>query len=106
MQEAYEVLSNPQERAYYDDNREHVLGSDEDEEEEDGEAAAELDSAKWCSREAWVDFTWDADGFFAVYSSVFRDLHEQAHPPHLTLGACTRTCVHENKAWRVRTPVA
>ena len=77
VQEAYAVLYDPQERAYYDDNREHVLASDEEEEEELSEAAAELDSGKWCSRDAWVDFTYAADGFFAVYLSVFRDLHEQ-----------------------------
>ena len=42
MQEAYEVLSNPQERAYYDDNREQVLMSDDEDEEE--KQAAEVEA--------------------------------------------------------------
>ena len=59
MQEAYEVLSNLQERAYYDDNREQVLMSDDEDEDEKqtAEVAAELDFYKWASREAFVDFS-------------------------------------------------
>ena len=59
MQEAYEVLSNLQERAYYDDNREQVLMSDDEDEDEKqtAEVEAELDFYKWASREAFVDFT-------------------------------------------------
>ena len=59
MQEAYEVLSNPQERAYYDDNREQVLMSDDEDEEEKqaAEVEAELDFYKWASRDAFVDFS-------------------------------------------------
>ena len=60
MQEAYQVLSNPQERAYYDDNRDELLES-EDEEVDAREyhevEAADLDLYKWCSREAFVDFS-------------------------------------------------
>ena len=59
VQEAYEVLSNLQERAYYDDNREQVLMSDDEDEDEKqtAEVAAELDFYKWASREAFVDFS-------------------------------------------------
>ena len=59
MQEAYEVLSNPQERAYYDDNREQVLMSDDEDEDEKqaAEVEAELDFYKWASRDAFVDFS-------------------------------------------------
>jgi len=59
VQEAYEVLSNPQERAYYDDNREQVLMSDDEDEEEKqaAEVEAELDFYKWASRDAFVDFS-------------------------------------------------
>ena len=59
VQEAYEVLSNSQERAYYDDNREQVLMSDDEDEDEKetAEVEAELDLYKWASREAFVDFT-------------------------------------------------
>ena len=77
VQEAYEILSDPQERAYYDDNREDVLGSDEEDEKEYHEVEAELDAVQWCSREAFVDFSNESDGFFGVYSSVFQGLHAQ-----------------------------
>ena len=77
VQEAYEVLSDPQERAYYDDNRDDVLGSEDEEEKEYHEVEAELDAVQWCSREAFVDFSNEADGFFGVYSAIFQGLHEQ-----------------------------
>ncbi len=59
MQEAYEVLSNLQERAYYDDNREQVLMSDGEDEDETqtAEVETELDFYRWASREAFVDFS-------------------------------------------------
>jgi DnaJ-class molecular chaperone len=59
VQEAYEVLSNQQERAYYDDNREQVLMSDDEDEDEKqaAEVAAEFDFYKWASRDAFVDFS-------------------------------------------------
>ena len=49
VQEAYEVLSDPTERAYYDDNRDDLLASDDDDEEKEyHEVEAELD---WRSNE-------------------------------------------------------
>lgn len=58
VQEAYEVLSDPQERAFYDGNRDQVLMSDEEEDEKEyNEAEPELDLYRWCSRDAFVDFT-------------------------------------------------
>ena len=79
VQEAYEVLADPQERAYYDDNRDELLASDDeaDDEKDANEAEAELDLYRWMSRDAFVDFTFEEDGFFAVYSGVFRELDEQ-----------------------------
>ena len=78
VQEAWEVLSDPQERAYYDNNRDELLASDdEDEEQECNEVEAELDLYKWSCREAFVDFSSEEDGFFAVYTTVFRELDEQ-----------------------------
>ncbi len=80
VQEAYEVLSDPQERAYYDGCRDDILlGADEEEEEEKEyhEVEAELDLYKWMSREAFVDFSYAADGFFSVYSRVFEELDAQ-----------------------------
>ena len=77
VQEAYGVLSDPQERAYYDDNRDEILMSDDEEERETNEGEAELDTEKWCSRDAFVDFSYAEDGFFSVYANVFHDLNEQ-----------------------------
>eukprot|EP00966_Prymnesium_polylepis_P154687 3571742-Prymnesium_polylepis.1 len=60
VQEAYELLSDPQERAYYDDHRDGLLASDDDDDDdkECNEVEAELDLYKWCSREAFVDFSY------------------------------------------------
>lgn len=78
VREAYDVLSDPQERAYYDDNRDEILMSDaEEEEKECNEVEAELDLYKWSSRDAFVDFSYEEDGFFAVYTGVFKGLDEQ-----------------------------
>jgi len=78
VKEAYEVLSDARERAFYDGNRDHVLAPDNDDEEEEcNEVEAELDLYKWSSREAFVDFSYEPDGFFAVYSTVFQELDEQ-----------------------------
>ena len=78
VKEAYEVLSDTQERAFYDGNRDHVLASDDEEDEKEyNEAEAELDLYKWSSREAFVDFTYAAGGFFSVYATVFGELDAQ-----------------------------
>ena len=79
VQEAYEVLSDPQERAYYDANREDVLLSEEGEEEPAiNEAEPELDLYKWARREAFVDYSGTAaDGFFSVYAGIFKGLDDQ-----------------------------
>jgi DnaJ family protein A protein 5 len=79
VQEAYEVLADPLEREYYDEHRDSLLADDEEEEAEfDGvEAEAELDLYHWACREAFVDFSTEADGFFAVFAGVFKDLDEQ-----------------------------
>ena len=78
VQEAYEVLSDPQEREYYDEHRTALLAEEMEEEEEVCvEVEAELDLYRWASREAFVDFTSAADGFFAVYGGVFGSLDEQ-----------------------------
>jgi putative sterol carrier protein len=77
VQEAYEVLSNLQERAYYDDNREQVLMSDGEDEDETqtAEVEAELDFYRWASREAFVDFSHGATQPTAAHA------HAKRHPP-------------------------
>jgi len=79
VQEAYEVLSDAQERAFYDGNRDSVLADDDDDDGKEcyNEVDAELDLYKWMSREAFVDFSYAVDGFFAIYTDVFQNLHEQ-----------------------------
>eukprot|EP00900_Chrysochromulina_parva_P019998 jgi/Chrpa1/279/Chrysochromulina_OHIO_Genome00001712-RA len=80
VQEAYEVLSNPLERRYYDDNRDELLNSDEEEDAErecNNEVPAQLDLYACMTRDAFVDFSAHEDGFFGVYSKVFRELDEQ-----------------------------
>ncbi len=71
VQSAWEVLSNDQERAWYDSHREqilrgHVVGADAT----DAEAEA-LDLQQYMSVSCFEGFGDDEGGFFAVYAHIF-----------------------------------
>eukprot|EP00158_Paraphelidium_tribonemae_P005275 Partr_v1_DN27260_c0_g1_i2_m38741 putative DnaJ (Hsp40) homolog, subfamily C, member 21 len=73
LQEAYEVLSDPQERAFYDRNRDAVMrgaGADFDE----GQI---VDIMAFFTTSAFTGFTDAADGFYTVYRNLFMDLSTQ-----------------------------
>jgi len=74
IQQAYEVLSDPQERAWYDTHREQILrGGDGDEEEFCGG----INLWPYFSRSCYDGFGDNEDGFFRVYDTLFRTLVEE-----------------------------
>lgn len=69
VQQAYDVLSDPQERAWYDSHREQILrGSHTDYEDES------LDVFQYFTAACYKGFNDDETGFYGVYSKVFEQL--------------------------------
>ncbi|XP_071117514.1 dnaJ homolog subfamily C member 21-like [Haliotis cracherodii] len=78
VQQAYEVLSDPQERAWYDKHREAILrgGLGRGDKYEDNS----LDVFQYFNSACYKGFGDDAEGFYAVYSKVFHTLAEEDYP--------------------------
>ena len=74
VQQAYEVLSDPQERAFYDKHREAILRGGEN------FVDNELDLMKYFDASVYSGFHSGPDGFYAVYSWVFKKLYEEDEP--------------------------
>lgn len=69
VQAAYEVLSDAQERAWYDKHREQILrGGDSNYEDKS------LDVYQYFTATCYSGFGDGADGFYAVYGQVFHQL--------------------------------
>ncbi|KAG0042134.1 hypothetical protein BGZ83_000869 [Gryganskiella cystojenkinii] len=76
--EAYEVLSDPQERAWYDSHRDAILRGDDKSDQAEGVAgttSAEL--MKYFSTSIYKGFKDNAAGFYAVYRNLFDKLAEE-----------------------------
>ncbi|KAG0348803.1 hypothetical protein BG005_011307 [Podila minutissima] len=76
--EAYEVLSDPQERAWYDSHRDAILRGDEKSDQAEGAAgttSAEL--MKFFSTSIFKGFKDNNAGFYAVYRSLFEKLAQE-----------------------------
>ncbi|KAF9092861.1 hypothetical protein BGX29_010255 [Mortierella sp. GBA35] len=76
--EAYEVLSDPQERAWYDSHRDAILRGDDKSDQAEGVAgttAAEL--MKYFSTSVYKGFQDNNAGFFTVYRTVFEKLAQE-----------------------------
>jgi len=70
IQQAYDVLSDPQERAWYDDHRESILlGGLGEKVEEEG-----LDLFQYFSASCFKGFGDDEAGFYGVYNEVFNTI--------------------------------
>ncbi|XP_013173545.1 PREDICTED: dnaJ homolog subfamily C member 21 [Papilio xuthus] len=69
IQNAYEVLSDPQERAWYDNHREQLLRGAGSSYNDDS-----LDVYPYFSPSCYKGFTDDPQGFYGVYSEVFSKL--------------------------------
>ena len=74
VQQAYEILSDPKERAFYDKHREAILKGGED------MVSNELDVMKYFDPAVYKGFNSDPEGFYAVYSWVFRKVYEEDEP--------------------------
>ena len=65
IQQAYEVLSDPQERAWYDKHREQIIRGGDD------YADNSVNLMKYFSASVYCGYGDDEQGFYAVYSNVF-----------------------------------
>ena len=85
VQHAYEVLSDPQERAWYDSHREVILrggdgtkkaaaGDDSDVSDVDGEDGMGTDVMQYFSPSAYTGYGSDAAGFYAVFAEAFDEI--------------------------------
>jgi len=73
IQQAYDVLSDPQERAWYDSHREQILrGGLGEKLEEDG-----IDLFQYFSSSCYSGFSDDESGFYGVYNEVFNILAKE-----------------------------
>ncbi|KAF9376825.1 hypothetical protein CPB97_010584, partial [Podila verticillata] len=76
--EAYEVLSDPQERAWYDSHRDAILRGDDKSDQAEGAAgttSAEL--MKFFSTSIFKGFKDNNAGFYAVYRNLFEKLAQE-----------------------------
>uniref|UniRef100_A0A1B0DE72 DnaJ homolog subfamily C member 21 n=1 Tax=Phlebotomus papatasi TaxID=29031 RepID=A0A1B0DE72_PHLPP len=69
VQQAYEVLSDPHERAWYDNHREQILRGRQTEYEDNS-----LDVFQYFTASCYKGFGNDPGGFYAVYGEVFDKL--------------------------------
>ena len=83
VQNAWEVLSDPQERAWYDSHREQILRGDSHQAGASGDGGGgecpypEHDFGHFCGKSAFKGFDGSAHGYFAVYSGLFSKLAEE-----------------------------
>ncbi len=76
IQQAYEVLSDPQERAWYDAHREAILQFGEVGSGQDVDVGG-IDLFPYFSSSCYKGFGDDDEGFYAVYRKVFETLEEE-----------------------------
>lgn len=66
IQEAYECLSDPQERQWYNDHRDQVLGGDDD--------GLGVDVSKYFSKSSFNGFDDSTNGFYSVFRDAFAEV--------------------------------
>lgn len=72
VQQAYEVLSDRQERAWYDAHRTRILQTSSSE-----DADKSLDVFPYFTTSCFNGYTDDSDGFYSVYRKVFEQIAEE-----------------------------
>ncbi|KAI8602813.1 DnaJ domain-containing protein, partial [Dissophora ornata] len=76
--EAYEVLSDPQERAWYDSHRDAILrGDDKSNQSESSAGTTAADLMKYFSSSVYKGFQDNNAGFYAVYRNIFEKLAQE-----------------------------
>lgn len=76
LQHAYEVLSDPKERAYYDSHRSQILFSDLSSSKSNS-SFFDLDLFGYFSTSAYSGFTDTGRGFYKVYGDLFTKIYSQ-----------------------------
>uniref|UniRef100_A0A7S1T9N4 J domain-containing protein n=1 Tax=Compsopogon caeruleus TaxID=31354 RepID=A0A7S1T9N4_9RHOD len=79
LQEAYSVLSDPDERSWYDSHREQIL-RDKDEDEDEEKHASSLNLYRFFSASVfrgYQDTKGETQNFYSVYSGVFDTLAQE-----------------------------
>lgn len=71
IQQAYEVLIDPQERAWYDKHREQIIRGGDD------YVDNSINLMKYFSASVYCGFGDDEQGFYAVYANVFKIITEE-----------------------------
>ncbi|KAH8582933.1 DNAj domain [Cryptosporidium sp. chipmunk genotype I] len=77
---AYEVLSDPNERAWYDSHRKQILSESNSgayNEDDPNYDPSEINIWKYFSRDIFGDFNDDNNGFYTVYKKLFEDIIEE-----------------------------
>ncbi|OQS02083.1 hypothetical protein THRCLA_05519 [Thraustotheca clavata] len=72
IQSSYEVLSDPQERQWYDDHREQILRGDDGQDHATQEDP--LDLMRYYSPSVYKGYKDDANGFYRVYCTLFEEI--------------------------------
>ncbi|CAG2119395.1 unnamed protein product, partial [Medioppia subpectinata] len=76
LQEAYEVLSDPKERKWYDKHKDSILcGQNRDE-----IVDKEVDVYPFCSSFCFTSYTDDENGFYTVYRNLFNTITDEDIP--------------------------
>ncbi|KAG0002720.1 hypothetical protein BGZ65_002384 [Modicella reniformis] len=76
--DAYEVLSDPQERAWYDSHRDAILRGDDKLDQTEGAAGTtSSDLMRYFSSSVYKEFKDDNTGFFAIYRNIFEKLAQE-----------------------------
>nr|QEG03071.1 putative DnaJ protein JJJ1 isoform X2 [Cymbidium ensifolium] len=74
---AYEVLSDPKERAWYDSHRSQILFSDPSSASKSRSSYFDLDLFSFFSKSVYSGYTDSGKGFFKVYGDVFSKIYAQ-----------------------------
>eukprot|EP00918_Siedleckia_nematoides_P061449 GHVU01134148.1.p1 GENE.GHVU01134148.1~~GHVU01134148.1.p1 ORF type:complete len:361 (+),score=91.27 GHVU01134148.1:249-1331(+) len=77
IQEAYEVLSDPQERCWYDGHREQVLAGKGNDYGPGEDSFSQLNLFEFFGRDCFSGFGDDEGGFYAVYREVFKNIMKE-----------------------------
>ncbi|KAI8138798.1 hypothetical protein BJV82DRAFT_522852 [Fennellomyces sp. T-0311] len=83
IQEAYEVLSDPHERAWYDGHRDSILRGDDAAVHKDSSAGTTSDDLmRYFSMSEFKGFNDDDKGYYAVYRKLFEKLSDEEESAH------------------------
>ncbi|KAH8550662.1 hypothetical protein BGW37DRAFT_521329 [Umbelopsis sp. PMI_123] len=78
IQEAYEVLSDPQERAWYDGHRDAILRGEDAVGQKDSSAGTSVDDLmRYFSVSQYHGYNDDPKGFYHVYRTLFQKLEDE-----------------------------